>query len=88
MPQVCIHIPATRPDQSVEVGVSIDGVRRIMDYRVLTCDWTAGGTDPVGRYDRLRRFVQQYQDEWELVQIGRPDRNDRIPVTFRQHVQV
>ena len=85
MNEICIHVPTIREDQTVEVEVTINGKKRLMNYRVKSFDWTLGGTDPERRIDRLRKMINSYDDDWELVQIGVPDGN-MVPVMFRQRV--
>ena len=83
MNEICIHVPSLKAQQSVEVEVTFNGKKRLMNYRVETFDWTLGGTDPAGRIERLRSMIADYDADWELVQIGVPD-NDLVPVMFRQ----
>lgn len=83
MNEICIHVPTLRDEQTVEVEVTVDGKRRLMNYRVETFDWTLGGRDVRGRIDRLRSLIDAYDPGWELVQIGIPD-GDLVPVMFRQ----
>ncbi|NNF04423.1 MAG: hypothetical protein HKN17_08150 [Rhodothermales bacterium] len=83
MNEICIHVPTLRDEQTVEVEVTVNGVRRLMNYRVESFDWTLGGQDVRGRIDRLRSLIDTYDPDWELVQIGVPD-GDLVPVMFRQ----
>lgn len=83
MNEICIHVPTLRDEQTVEVEVTVNGERRLMNYRVESFDWTLGGRDVRGRIDRLRSLINAYDPEWELVQIGIPD-GDLVPVMFRQ----
>lgn len=83
MNEICIHVPTLRDEQTVEVEVTVNGERRLMNYRVESFDWTLGGQDVRGRIDRLRSLINAYDPDWELVQIGIPD-GDLVPVMFRQ----
>jgi hypothetical protein len=83
MNAICIHVPTLRDEQTVEVEVTVNGEKRLMNYRVESFDWTLGGRDQPGRIDRLRALIDAYDPEWELVQIGIPD-GDLVPVMFRQ----
>ena len=85
MATICVPIPPLRQTQAVELEVKVDGKRRIMNYRVESFDWTAGGTDFDGRIDRLRTMIGTYDPRWELVQIGNPSAFF-IPVMFRERV--
>lgn len=83
MNQICIHIPSLGVKRTVELEIKIDGKTRYMNYRVESLDWSEDGPSHEARIERLRRFVREYDQEWELVHIGMPD-GPLIPVTFRQ----
>jgi len=85
MNEICIHVPSLSEDQTVEVEVTVNGEKRLMNYRVKSFDWTLGGTDPERRIERLRTMINSYDSGWELVQIGPPD-GHLVPVMFRQRV--
>jgi len=85
MNEICIHVPSLQEDQTVEVEVTVNGRKRLMNYRVKSFDWTRGGTDPERRIERLRSMINSYDPGWELVQIGVPD-GHMVPVMFRQRV--
>ncbi len=86
MNEICIHVPSLREDQTVEVEVTVNGRKRLTNYRVESFDWTLGGTDPGRRIERLRALIEAYDSSWELVQIGIPD-GLLVPVMFRQRVK-
>ncbi len=85
MNQICIHVPSLDKHQTVEVAVTVNGERRLMNYRVESFDWTGVGGSPVHRIERLRSMIDSYDSKWELVQIGVPD-GHLVPVMFRQRV--
>lgn len=85
MNEICIHVPSLREQQTVELEVTLNGKKQLMNYRVEAFDWTDGGTDFEGRIERLRELIDAYDDGWELVQIGIPD-NEYVPVMFRQRL--
>lgn len=85
MDHVCISIPSVSRERTVELAVTIDGQKRLVNYRVVTCDWTKGGTDTEHRMDTLRAFIRDFETQWELVQIGTPTPENLVPVMFRQH---
>ena len=87
MNHICINIPTVGPERAVELEVTIDGQKRLMHYRVVTCDWTKDGADTKHRMDTLRAFIRSFEPAWELVQIGTPTRENRVPVMFRQYYQ-
>jgi hypothetical protein len=83
MNQICIHIPSLEDKHTIELEIKIDGKTRYMNYRVESVNWAEDGPSHEARIERLRRFVREYDEEWELVHIGMPD-GSLIPVTFRQ----
>jgi len=83
MNEICIHVPSLRENQTVDVEVTVNGEKQLMNYRVESIDWTQGGRDITGRIAYLRSMINGYDEGWELVQIGIPD-GDRVPVMFRR----
>jgi len=83
MNEICIHVPSMRENQTVDVEVTINGEKHLMNYRVESIDWTHGGRDISGRIAFLRSQINEYDEGWELVQIGIPD-GDLVPVMFRR----
>lgn len=83
MKTICIQVPSLRENDIVDVEVTVNGEKRLMNYRVESFDWTQGGFDTQLRIERLRELINSYDSSWELVQIGMPDR-DLIPVMFRR----
>ena len=85
MNAISIHLPALKPEDTVEVEVTVNGTKHFTNYRVETFDWTSGGRDLDGRIERLREMIAAYESGWELVQIGIPDRNV-VPIMFMQRL--
>ena len=99
MKSICIQVPSLRDNQTVDVEVTVNGKKRLMNYRVESFDWTNGGpnSEPSGgpnggpnsgldtshKIQRLRDLIQGYDPDWDLVQIGVPD-GDLVPVMFRR----
>ena len=84
MSQICINVPGMKPNQTINVEVTVDDKKQILNYRVETFPWS-DQLDSVERIDVLRSFIQDYSNNWNLVQIGPPD-NELIPVMFKQRV--
>lgn len=82
MEQVCIPVPMPEPDETLDLEVTVGGETHLMQYRIETVPWdpTAPAND---RFERLQSFVQKYDSDWTLVQIGAPGA-EVVPVTFRQ----
>ena len=87
MNEICIHVPSLRENQTVDVEVTINGEKQIMNYRVESIDWTKGGRHISDRIAFLRSMINGYDEDWELVQIGVPD-GDMVPVMFRRRQAV
>lgn len=83
MNEICIHVPSLRENQTVDVEVTVNGEKQLMNYRVESIDWTLGGRDITSRIAYLRSRINGYDEGWELVQIGIPD-GDVVPVMFRR----
>jgi hypothetical protein len=83
MPTETICIPVPVPEgEAVEMEVTVGGTKLLMQYRVEHLAWRPG-TTPDERIDQLRDFIQAYDDDWSLVQVGSPG-PDAVPVTFRR----
>lgn len=82
MAQVCIPVPMPDEDETLELEVTVGGTTHLMQYRIETLRW---GPDvvPGERADQLRAFLQDYEPDWTLVQIGAPGEGV-VPITFRQ----
>ena len=82
MSQICINVPPLEAQQTIDLEVTINGKKRVMNYRVETFLWPE--TLPAHeRIDHLRAWIRNYDAGWELVQIG-PSSGGLVPVTFRQ----
>jgi len=84
MSAICIPIPDLHKHTTVGLEVTIDGERRVMNYRVESFNWSTA-SQPAERIAKLRSFVADYDRSWELVQIGPPD-GDVVSITFRQQL--
>ena len=83
---ICIPIPDLHRHKTVDLEVTVDGEKRVLNYRVESFPWpeVLGSEDKV---DTLRNYLKHETDDWELVQIGPPD-GEMIPITFRRQVRV
>lgn len=68
--------------ETLDVAVTLNGETQLTKYRVETVRWDTGTTSDE-RFNQLQSFIRDYDDEWELVQIGAPGR-DIVPITFRK----
>lgn len=83
MREIVILIPDTEPEQNVEIDVRINGRKKTMQYRVELVSWE--GTKPTNdeKFTKLKHKIQEYDKDWELVEIGAPD-SENIPLMFRK----
>ena len=82
MNQICFTVPSIRAGQTIGVAVDIDGKQHFMDYRVESVPWPEYMSVDQ-RIQGLRKYINSYDEGWELVQIGPPS-GELVPVTFRQ----
>ena len=83
MDQVCTPIPMPAEGETLELAVTVGGERHLMQYRIETLHLSADMT-PDARFAQLQQFIQDYDPDWSLVQIGAPGEGV-VPITFRQH---
>lgn len=77
-----ILIPEVDAHQNVEIDVRINGKKKTLKYRVEIVEWE--GEDPSNdRVSVLRRKIQNYDRNWQLMEIGAPY-DHQIPLVFRQ----
>jgi len=81
MREIVIVIPDIDVEQNVEIDVRINGRTKTMKYRVELIRWA--GDDSDDRVTVLKHKINDYNKDWELVEIGAPGRND-IPIMFRK----
>lgn len=85
MREVVLYIPTLEAEQNVEIEVKINGKKRRINYRVEIIAWEEKDEESVDKVSYLKKVIKEYDKNWELVQIGVPDK-DKIPVMFRQKV--
>jgi len=68
--------------ETLELEVTVGGKRHLMQYRIETLHLSTDLT-PDARFARLQQFIQDYDSDWSLVQIGAPGEGV-VPITFRQ----
>lgn len=81
MKEIVIVIPDIDVEQNVEIDVRINGRKRTLKYRVELIDWE--GNDQEDRVTILKHKINDYDKDWELVEIGAPEKNE-IPIMFRK----
>jgi len=84
MPRVAIQLPGIEAKDKVEVEVTANGTRHRHSYRIEVFSWLEYAQPGEDRVTCLKRFIQNYDRTWQLVQIGEAT-NSEISVLFEQH---
>ncbi|HPR16946.1 MAG TPA: hypothetical protein PLD62_01735 [Candidatus Cloacimonadota bacterium] len=83
MREVVLTIPTLEAEQNLEIDVRINGKKKTLKYRVEIIHWQ--GTEPSSeeKVTVLKHAINDYDKDWELIQIGAPEK-DHIPLMFRK----
>ncbi len=84
MTDICIPISHLGDNQIAEVLVSIGGLQKRHNFKVEAFPWdTALPVEE--RINLLKRMIENYDSDWELVQIYNPgDKDKSIHILFRK----
>ena len=82
MREIVILIPDVESSQNIEIDVRINGKKRTIKYRVELLNWK-GDNALTDRVTVLKHKINDYDKDWELVEIGAPQ-NNNIPLMFRK----
>jgi len=85
MREVVLSIPNLEVEQNLEIDVRINGKKRTIKYRVEIIHWEGSKSTSLEKVTVLKHAINEYDQDWELIQIGVPD-NDHIPLMFRKRV--
>ncbi len=83
MDNITIQLPAIRAHQFADVSVTVNGKKKHYQFRVEIFKWDEWRQQSEDRASTLRRIIQSYEKQWQLVQIGGAS-DEYIPVTFRK----
>lgn len=84
MTDICIPITHLGDNQIAEVVVSVGGIHKKHNFKVEAFPWNSKSNSEE-RILLLRRLIESYDKNWELVQIYNPGQAaDFIHVLFRQ----
>lgn len=81
MREIVILVPEVDVEQNVEIDVRINGRKKSLKYRVELISWEGRKTED--RVTILKHKIDEYDKDWELVEIGAPSDNE-IPLMFRK----
>ena len=71
MPKVKIELPAVDADDTVVVELTVNGEKSRMTYRIEILDWASTARPGEERALVLKRMIEEYEEGWRLIQIGR-----------------
>ena len=83
MKEIVILIPEIEPEQNIEIDVKINGKITSLVYRVELIRIENNIASKIDRVSVIKHYIQEYNKDWELVEIGAP-LNNYIPLTFRK----
>ena len=85
MREIVILIPDIEPEQNVEIKVRINGRKKTLQYKVELLDFEGAEQMPMNdKVTILRHKIAKYDKNWELIEIGAPDKEENIPLMFRK----
>ena len=94
MNDICVPIPRIPEARHAEVAVKIEGTVKAYNYRVESFAWQPDESSTTARdflkirterIDNLKRSIEGYDKNWEIVQIYNPGARDHyINVLFKQ----
>ena len=82
MPSINIQLPTIEADQSIEIEVKINDQKKKYHYRVEIFPWEQC-PQPDERVDCLKNIIDNYDHQWQLIQIGDSTEKD-IALMFKQ----
>jgi len=94
MKEINIPIPDITENETAEVEVNVRGRKLKYNFRVVSFPWEEEGKlsvikDPLSislaRIYRLKKRIESYDNNWELIQIYKPSKNaDHIHILYRK----
>ena len=85
MREIVILIP-DEADQNIEIDVRINGKKKTLQYRVELLTWEGNDDIPSDPVPILKKKIEEYDKDWELMEIGAPGK-DNIPLMFRRKIE-
>lgn len=94
MKDLCVPIPNFGDEQFADIEIKVGEKRSNFNYRVVSFPWdveddlTSGGDElalSLARIYRLKKAIEGYDENWELIQIYNPAENaSHIQVLYRK----
>jgi hypothetical protein len=83
MNTVSIELPPIDAEKSVEVEVRVNGKKSLLSYRLEVFQWREWCRPEEQRVECLKRMIQSYDRQWQLMHIGTPT-EQMVPIMFRR----
>lgn len=87
MPKISIKLPPLDAEDKVEVTVVVNGKRRKYDYRMELFAWEEYAEPYERRVECLKRILEDYDDEWSLIEIGEPSEHE-VSILFERRASI
>jgi hypothetical protein len=94
MKDLCVPVPNLGDEEFADIEIKVGEKRTNLNYRVVSFPWeeedglTLSSDDleqSLARIYRLKRAIESYDNEWELIQIYNPSENaSHIQVLYRK----
>jgi hypothetical protein len=94
MKDINIPIPDITENETAEVEVNIKGRKLRYNFRVVSFPWEKEDkltetkdhlSLSLARIYRLKKSIESYDNDWELIQIYKPSKNaDHIHIWYRE----
>ena len=81
--EIVLLIPDIDIEQYIEIDVRINGRKKTLQYRVELLNWE--GNNNESRVSIIKHKLNEYDKNWELVEIGAPSGKE-IPLIFRKQL--
>lgn len=95
MPEITIPLPDFKENQIAEVELTVNGKKKKYNFRIESFHWgtveDAGNSSiekTVQRIGKLHTYIENYDEDWEIIQIYPPaDNSEYIQVMFRKRIK-
>lgn len=94
MKDLCVPIPDFGDDQFAEIDLKVGEKKIRFSYRVVSFPWDQDSDREkykdeislsLARIQRLRKSIESYDPDWEIIQIFNPSENSgNIQVLYRK----
>jgi len=83
MGEIVIVVPEIDVEQNVEIEVRISNHRKTLHYRVELLNWEGAKAGEGERFTVLKHYIDDYDKNRELVEIGAPGDNN-VPLVLQK----